>query len=181
MDYDNVVHDFAQRTRENLRFVREAAQRIESEPHAPQVYEVTQLINSMLGLLVFPQQAFIDAIPETPLNELIAQGWPQIRTTGGFEDIQHLKQLVRLLRNAIAHFNIEFLAPSGRLTGVRVWNRNKRNETTWQAELSLNDLERITERFTEMLLSQNSPRSFKVGRSTKRPVQRQRSAGGEHA
>ncbi len=48
MMYKEVIQDFARRTRKNL----EAIDRLHAEGR--QVYEVTQLVNSTLGLLVFP-------------------------------------------------------------------------------------------------------------------------------
>ena len=57
MQYQDLVRDFARRTRTNLEFIRHARN------HGESVYEVTQLVNSMLGLLVFPQQQYVDRIP----------------------------------------------------------------------------------------------------------------------
>jgi hypothetical protein len=148
MEYENVVLDFARRTRQNLTFVRQAARDTAQGGTHPRsdVYEVTQLINSMLGLLVFPQQRYFDAIPETPLPELVSQGWPMVKASAGFPDVATLRDVLRYLRNAIAHFNVEFLAPSGTLEGIRVWNTHK-GEKTWQAELSLHQLDQLTDRF----------------------------------
>lgn len=61
MMYEEVIHDFAQRTRKNLKVI-ESLQEAGLE-----VFEVTQLVNSCLGLLVFPQQNFVKKIPHTPL------------------------------------------------------------------------------------------------------------------
>lgn len=149
MDYNNVILDFAERTRKNLQFVQQTAQR-EAASHEKSVYEVTQLINSMLGLLVFPQQKHFHAIPETPLAELPAQGWPRIRPTGGFPDAANLRELVRYLRNAVAHFNVQFLAPSGQIEGIRLWN-NRNGKKSWEAELTLADLEALTSKFIDSL------------------------------
>ena len=62
MMYEEVVLDFALRTRKNLEAI-EALQRLDAG-----VFEVTQQINSMLGLLVFPQQEYVESIPKTPLE-----------------------------------------------------------------------------------------------------------------
>ncbi len=51
MMYEEVIRDFAERTRAKLR----AIEQLEAEGR--DVYEVTQLVNSTLGHLVFPQQA----------------------------------------------------------------------------------------------------------------------------
>ena len=63
MDYHNLVVDFAKRTRKNLEFIRSAQV---ANPEL-EVFEVTQLVNSLLGLLVFPQQKFMDQIEPKPL------------------------------------------------------------------------------------------------------------------
>lgn len=149
MEYDNLVKDFAYRTRKNLDALRELH---ETEPD--RVYEVTQLINSMLGLLIFPQQQYIDAIPEISLDELKQQGWPIPRVMGVYPQVSNLKQLVRYLRNAIAHFNLKFRGNgAGQIAGLCVWNEDPRTNTiTWMAELTVEDLEKITDKFTEQLL-----------------------------
>lgn len=79
MDYNNLVRDFAQRTRHNLDRIRQLEN--QNEP----VFAITQLINSLLGLLVFPRQEFLNRIPATPVNELEADGCPVAVVAPGFE------------------------------------------------------------------------------------------------
>ena len=155
--YEDVIGDFAQRTLHNLRVIRELRGR---EPGS-QVFEVTQLVNSTLGLLVFPQQKYVDSIPETSLDELGANGWPIPRIVGNYPQVENLRQLIRVLRNAIAHFNLEFVpGPENVIGSLRVWNTKLRkpNEITWMAELTIDDLEQITERFAEVLLDRETYR-----------------------
>ena len=71
------------------------------------------MINSLLGLLVFPQQRYLNSIPQLPLEELYESGWPRIKIISGASDCTDLKQLVRYLRNSIAHFNVEFIGLPG--------------------------------------------------------------------
>lgn len=147
-----VVKDFARRTRANLEIVREM-----HKQDPGRVYEVTQLINSMLGLLVFPQQGYMKNIPKTSLKELVEQGWPIPEVDGPYPQVPNLYQLVRMLRHAIAHFNVEFLSDDiGQLTGLRVWNENPRlgNAITWRAVLTIKELEGITDRFIDLLLTE---------------------------
>ena len=92
MMYEDVIRDFAERTRLNLR----AIERLETDRH--DVYEVTQLVNSTLGLLVFPQQEFVDRIPETPLTELVRDGWPVPTVRRRADRVNNLNQLIRYLR-----------------------------------------------------------------------------------
>jgi len=148
MMYEDVVADFAKRTRKNL----EALERLQNQ--GEEVFEATQLINSMLGLLVFPREEFVGRIPEKPLTDLKAEGWPVPRMRPGFSQVPNLKELVRYLRNAISHFNVEFIGDgNNEIRTIRVWNTDPRTGTkTWEADLGLNDLRAIAERFTELLL-----------------------------
>lgn len=154
MDYENLVRDFALRTRKNLDALR-AIQQSQSD-----VYEVTQLINSMLGLLVFPQQRYVHRIPQVSLDELYKQGWPIPKVVGDYPQVANLNQLVRYLRNAIAHFNLEFISDGfGKIQGLKVWNTDPRrgNIITWRAELTIDDIEKITDKFIELLLETAQP------------------------
>ncbi|VFU09777.1 HEPN family nuclease [Methylocella tundrae] len=117
MDYESLLYDFADRTRHNLEVIQQAKEKGEC------VYEVTQLINSLLGLLVLPNERFTDIIPKTPLSELVEQGWPVPSVSGEFREATDLRELVRYLRNAISHFNIDFHTDSkSALSGITVWN-----------------------------------------------------------
>ena len=151
MMYSEIIRDFARRTQKNLT----AIEQLRADGH--EVYEATQLVNSMLGLLIFPQQEYIGRIPNTPFHELIQEGWPLPKVRGQFSQVADLKQLVRYLRNAIAHFNIEFVGDGqGSIWLLRVWNEN-RGTKTWEAELTLADIRQIAERFIDLLLDEDEP------------------------
>lgn len=153
MEYMDLVRDFARRTRSNLDFLT-AAQR--SDP-AASIYEVTHLINSLLGLLVFPQQKYVEGIPQTPLSELAARGWPIPRIVGEYPQAPNLRELVRMLRHSIAHFNIMFKSDKdGQINGLTLWNINPRTgNMTWQAELTVTEIESLARRFVKLLLNED--------------------------
>ena len=44
---------------------------------------MTQLVNSMLGLLVFPRERFLDQIPQTSLSDLEADGFQAFEQGAG--------------------------------------------------------------------------------------------------
>jgi hypothetical protein len=121
LDYNDVVRDFVERTKQNLKVIEDLRAR------GGEVHEVTQLINSMLGLLVFPREEYVDRIPRIGLPELRKDGWPAPKPVSSFPEATDLRELIRLLRNAIAHFNIRFIANDSReITGIRVWNKPAR-------------------------------------------------------
>jgi hypothetical protein len=150
MNYESLIRDFAERTRKNLRAIEDL------QAKGGEAYEVTQLVNSMLGLLVFPRERFLDQIPQTSLSDLEADGWPVPKVVGDFPQARDLRELIRYLRNAIAHFNIEFIGE--KIQSVRVWN-TKDKRTTWKAEIGLKELRAIAERFTDLLLANDRPTS----------------------
>jgi hypothetical protein len=154
--YEDVIADFASRTEVNLRTIRCLAR----EGHVTQAFEVTQLVNSMLGLLVFPQQRYIDRIPEMPIAELAGNGWPIPEVVGDYPQVPNLRQLVRMLRNAVAHCNLEFEPGVGdEIEALTVWNTEPRTgKVTWKARLTVADLDAITTRFVALLLDRKTYR-----------------------
>lgn len=152
MEYKQVVRDFAERTRINLAHIER------SLSEGEEVYEVTQLVNSLLGLLVFPQQHYFHQIPKTPLHELENQGWPSINIVGEYPPAKDLQEQMRYLRNSIAHFNLKFLMNErAEISGIRVWNINTRLEghpTIWKADIPLDDLRVLVNKFVSLILSE---------------------------
>lgn len=150
MEYHDVVKDFAKRTVVNLTYIKET----KSKQSEFEVYEVTQLINSMLGLLIFPQQKYFNCIEEIPVSELKERGWPTPQTAKGFPEAKNLRELVRYMRNAISHFNVKFIANQGELSGLRLWNECRScRRKTWEAQFELDELRDFTFKFVDLLTS----------------------------
>lgn len=145
----NVVADFAKRTECNLEFIETARK------NGDNVFEVTQLVNSLLGLLIFPQQKFMGAKSDISLEKLEENGWPHIAATSDSESFNSLEKLVRFLRNAIAHCNIEFLTDKTEknISGIKVWNcqNGQRNR---EAEIPIEELRAFTRKFIELILDE---------------------------
>ena len=149
MDYQDLVKDFAERTEHNL----EALRKFQKDGF--EFYEVTQLINSCLGLLILPKENYVTNIPEIPLEQLKSDKWPIPEIEGNFEQVKDLRELIRYLRNAIAHFNIEFIADTNRnIEGIKVWNINRDEKITWKAKLSIKQLEMLLNKFSELIMKQ---------------------------
>lgn len=154
MMYEDVIADFARRTEANLQTIR----RLAREGGVTPAFEVTQLVNSMLGLLVFPQQRYIERIPGTPIADLASNGWPIPQVVGDYPQVSDLRQLVRMLRNAIAHCNLEFVPGIGNeIEALTVWSTDPRTrKVTWKARLTVVDLDAITTRFVALLLARKT-------------------------
>jgi hypothetical protein len=101
--YNDLLTDFASRTKANLNLIEEHAE------HGS-AYEVTQLINSFLGLFVFAQQK--GRMP---------------RTIQLSDDSRLTSNDMRHLRNAVSHFHLEPQAIGGLLSGFDVWDLHMRS------------------------------------------------------
>jgi len=161
MEYKELIRDFAKRTRINLSIFRriqkehpEIIEHYKKEEPQTDMYEVTQLINSLLGLLVFPRKEFVGKIPYKKIIELKQEGWPIPRIKGDYAQVNNLNQLVRCLRNAIAHCNIEFISDSNKkIIGLELWNEDpKVNIITWRAELTIEEIDIIGNKFIDLIL-----------------------------
>ncbi|GAA5343239.1 MAG: hypothetical protein canaca05_07390 [Anaerolineaceae bacterium] len=144
--------EFISRTEKNLRAIEKLSREGES------VYEVTQLINSLLGLLVYPKENFFDEIPEITRETMINQGWPL--PDEEISQIQNLRDLVKNMRNAVAHINIEFSANKNEIEGIRFKNYaihdKDRENPLWIGEYRLEPLKSFVDMFLDHI-SKNKP------------------------
>ena len=93
---NDFVKDFAKRTRKNY------------EKAASGPYEITQLINSTVGLLIIPKEKQSDAISDTMLNNQLLQKMKSCVMVNTYPKSLTLCQICRHLRNAISHSRMEF-------------------------------------------------------------------------
>ena len=88
------VADFVQRTKVNI-----------TRGYHP--YEVTQRINSLIGLLILPKERYYDNIDDGMISpELLTELVQGVKIPSRSRKL-NLKYIVRRMRNAVAHFNIE--------------------------------------------------------------------------
>ncbi len=139
---------FAERTRKNLEHIQHAYH------SGADVHVVTQTINSLLGLIVFPwEQGFEADIKNKKLDQLEKEGWPRWRVTKGHYGT--LGELIKNLRNAAAHRNLTFSSDSrdAKHVKIEIWNRKSKNSKNkvWEAHISASDLRVFCLKFIELL------------------------------
>ena len=81
-----------------------------------EVYEVTQLLNSMLGLLIFPRERFYKKIQPKSWDEMVEEGWPL--PSGDNARVSDLEQLIRNMRNAVAHCNFKVMTEHDEISSI---------------------------------------------------------------
>lgn len=93
-------------------------------------FEATLPINCLLGLLVVPKETLIDKIPQSPFERLSDWGIlpKSIKRFGkcdyGHEHSPNLRQLVRRMRNAVAHFRIDPVHKGGEVAAFSFCDKN---------------------------------------------------------
>jgi hypothetical protein len=138
-----------ERTRKNLAFIEEA-----HETGAGDVHVVTQLMLSLLGLIVFPVEGSFDReVEHLRLDELEKRGWPrwQFGPEGQSATLGHL---LKRLRNAVAHRNMTFSSEGRSLESVSLefWNQYKDKPPHWRARIEAKDLRAFCDRLIEFIL-----------------------------
>ena len=98
----NGAAHFAVLTRKNLEYMERARTNSKEDVHI-----VTQIVSSLIGLVVFPvERGFLKTVRKEKLMSLVNQGWPKWNETKGRS--KNLAELLRHLRNAIAHGHLVF-------------------------------------------------------------------------
>jgi len=145
-----------ERSMANLKFIEE--HKTDNGP-----YEVTQLVNTFLGALAHPWEELKSEFKKKSIKDAERTGWPKvIKQLPTDVEPKNLGDLIRLMRNAMAHGGITLL-PQGdcdieRLHLVNVDPRC--GHRTWGAELTLADARGFLDRFVAeaKTLKQRKPR-----------------------
>jgi hypothetical protein len=142
---------FAARVRKNLDFI------IRMKAQGEDVHEVTQLVTSLLGLIVFPWEAYaLKGLEAEPLSALQQKGWPpwniQLDEKG---DTTTLGRLTWHLRNAASHRRVRFSSDEPDLANVVIVFEDMPNRpganVNWRAAIRADQLKSFCDQFTSEL------------------------------
>jgi len=146
----NTVWGFRDRVLKNLMFLGFARNM------GADVHVVTELITSLLGLIVFPYEEIrrsgYTSFDKYKLNDLTHIGWPIWTIEIGSSD--HLDDLVRHLRNAISHRRIFFSSDSRELEAVEVRFsdcKSPKGPYDWEAKINAAELQKFVLLFADLL------------------------------
>ena len=168
--------EFAKRTLENLRFIERAVevrhQAGLDDKDIHDVFEVTQLINSFVGLLILPKESFYKKLENQ--NQFLSDKARMLfnninNRIGKYESTYTYKEngvvlkepltpqtMSRHLRNAIAHNNLEILpkdySKGGKVEGFVFKDNNTRGET-FRLELTIDEIRTLLLAECELILS----------------------------
>jgi len=120
-------------------------------------FDATLLLNCLLGLLVVPKEHLIESIPDTPFELLKEWGIDpaSIKRYGRCEygclQRPNLRQLVKKLRNAVAHFKIMPYHREGVVVGFSFRDRDK-----FHAKLSLAEIRNFVSQLSKHIAQVNA-------------------------
>jgi len=106
LTYKEFIKDFAKRTFDNLKII------CDNEKEKKTGYEVTQLVNSCIGLLIFPKEEYFKKWKQIPGMEFPNSHIREIAEKAKCKKENclcnsHYGYMLYHLRNAIAHFGIK--------------------------------------------------------------------------
>ena len=140
---------FAERTRKNLEIIEQAFQQ-RAEGHV-----VTQLVLSLLGLVVFPwERGFRQHIRKVRLAMLAKEGWPRWEVKMSKGPCDTLYQLVHHLRNAVTHGSFTFSSDSRNIDDVAIEFEDRESRAQppkWCARIQAGELRTFCLRFLELV------------------------------
>lgn len=153
--------EIAQRTRKNLEFIYNAKRQ------GKDVEEFTQLLNSMLGMLISLREDYFKGshITWQQVKDVGLSSWsPSLEIAGKtantdspkLQQINSFSQLISRLRNAFAHNCFELISDNNLIIGVKVWNiptggLNIPEDRVWEAEILEAELKGLAYLFVEYL------------------------------
>lgn len=118
--YDVFIKDFVVRTNKNLEYIDN------KKENGDEVYEVTQLVNSFLGLIVFPKEKAGYKIrrisDDQHIIQIISSCIIENSYQGRYREI-NLTNLIYHFRNAIAHGGIEIISENNEITSIFFYDR----------------------------------------------------------
>jgi hypothetical protein len=152
MDYHgrNTVWGFRDRVRKNLAFLNSSRKR------NADVHVVTEIVTSLLGLIVFPyaeiEERGYTSFKKYKLEALCDQGWP--KWSFDISSSDNLHDLIWHLRNAISHHRVIFSSNSRAPEAVEVSFRDRPPKCScdnWGASINAAELEKFALLFADML------------------------------
>lgn len=146
--YGELHKEFARRTRDNLRFIEAA------EKRGDEVYIATQLINSLLGMVVFLKEGgLLDFISTKDFQEKV-----DCEILDDVEDsCAKPASFIRRFRNAITHCHIKEYGEPDSIEGLEIWDKPHHKPINWKVRINLINIGNLANLLVEHVLEERQP------------------------
>lgn len=153
--YEGLLRDFAVRTKANLEYIDEAWERQEREDcEERRVFNVTQLINSCLGMVVFMSENEI--APDIPIEEFCSK-MEFITRLDTRNSNQSLNGFLKRFRNAISHCHIEAYGTEEDIEGFKLWDGPPNGQVNWRVEMGTDSIRALALALVRLVEEVNPP------------------------
>ena len=133
---------------------------IEKKSTIDEKYEVTLLINCLLGLLVLPnERLLVDKIPDIPFEKFEEWGLPKKFVTNWGTIPEHernLKKIIHHMRNSIAHFRVTSYGNGCEITSIKFRDCKYSGKiTTFEGEIPVKCLKIFIRKLARTIIDNN--------------------------
>ena len=163
--FQEFVSDFSGRTKQNIRVIDSICNEHDDNPDK-KVYEVTQLINSLFGMIILPCEKYYNKINESDymyessykeiqelIKTLISQKFLRSTYSGEHENIE-VFMFIKRLRNALAHSGngkLNFYPANNNKDNIKaVYFLDSYQNYTFCCKLSVKRIKRLCELLPEL-------------------------------
>jgi len=117
-------------------------------------YDVTNLINCCLGLIIIPKQLLIDSLPDYTFSDNDKTFSIDKKSLKFIEDNDFsIKNVLRHIRNGLSHGRIEQKTSNHRIIGIRIFDKYNRNSSeNFCLELSIDELKGFSLKLAEYFI-----------------------------
>ena len=122
-----------------------ARSRINVEKYSGE-YEVTNLINNCLGLIVIPKELNLESLPIYKFAEEDHTFGINKKNIEKLDDSNYsLLNVLRHIRNGLSHGLIDQRTENGDITAIRIWDReNKQSPGNFSITLTIDELKKFS-------------------------------------
>jgi hypothetical protein len=139
------LYDIMKRSMYNLEY-------IEKNKGIMGPYETTQLLNTFLSAVAHPWERYRQELDRLSLSDSHKMGWPKVLKANASDIEPHsLGDLIRLIRNGMAHGNITLYPDKNDEIGsVFIWNIRSNGKINWSAHLDVETLKTFIIKFVAL-------------------------------
>ena len=145
----NALLDFVRRTELNLKNLELLQAQDEEHDAQTRFFEITQLINSCIGLVIFPYERAFDYLPNVELKNVKIYQEVRIYHSIKKTEPKNLKDLIKKMRNSFAHTNMCFKNSNNQIVGVYLWGYpglvSKSSPPDWVIYIRIDTLKKLVQ------------------------------------
>lgn len=141
-------------------FFRRTKHNLECIEQQNDAYSVTQLINSLFGMLIFPQQKYckdIRIIDGKKEGAKWNSSWKSLKNKAeGDYDFRHMNypNFIEHLRNAVAHpQGMEIVSEKGEIKSIKLVDKSPKTNKKFRLTIEVNELKDFAMEFCQVMIS----------------------------